>query len=516
MGFRLQSPTETRQAVLATDALNRSRVAVGDGPELAAADVWHRIYDVTAFLVGGADDLTFFEYQEAVDSAFGEGFDMAGLGAADNLAALVEELRKLRQPGILGGFLSAFLDETEYTQGWRFMGQRFVPDSYVLGQMVWPHVGPRLSDPAAEPYVAGCTEGQPTCDEVMADLETNNCICFSALQDGHPEICRVLPKGLDVMATLGSARARTLLEPDEEYCGLDARLTELTEEMAAYDRAAWRQNVYWTWLDVLKPLLEALPEGFPSWARTEAWQTRTLNTALTSWAELRHDTILYVKQSYTPMMAGEAGPPPPPEALGYVEPLPAFYARLRDLAHFTMVGLQRHGALPDGVRPHLERVVSLLDRLVEIASRELVGEDLTDGDIETIRTIGDRFSGIINGLAKAVTVPPDPNPECEEEPEWCHTTSEVVGDPYKTAIVADVHTDLNTKTVLEEGSGYLDLLIVAHELPDGTIGAAVGPVFSYYEFAHPYDDRLTDEAWKAMLDGAPPARPAWTSEYRAE
>ena len=33
--------------------------------------------------------------------------------------------------------------------------------------------------------------------------------------------------------------------------------------------------------------------------QTTAWQDKELNITLASWAELRHDTILYVKQSYT-------------------------------------------------------------------------------------------------------------------------------------------------------------------------------------------------------------------------
>ena len=54
---------------------------------------------------------------------------------------------------------------------------------------------------------------------------------------------------------------------------------------------------------------------------TEAWGRRMLNTQLASWAELRHDTILYAKQTYTGGVACEF-----PDAL--VEPYPAFFARL--------------------------------------------------------------------------------------------------------------------------------------------------------------------------------------------
>jgi hypothetical protein len=35
-------------------------------------------------------------------------------------------------------------------------------------------------------------------------------------------------------------------------------------------------------------------------------------------------------------------------------------------------------------------------------------------------------------------------------------------------------------------------------------------VYSYYEFLQPASDRLTDEAWRSMLDaGDAPPRPDW-------
>ena len=92
----------------------------------------------------------------------------------------------------------------------------------------------------------------------------------------------------------------------------------------------------------------------------------------------------------------------------------------------------------------------------------------------------------------------------------------VDGDPYKTTVVADVHTDGNTGRVLEVASGYVDWAVVVNLDPSGALVANIGPVFSYYEFAHPMGDRLDDEAWQAMLDSpeAPP-RPAFVADLYA-
>ena len=55
--------------------------------------------------------------------------------------------------------------------------------------------------------------------------------------------------------------------------------------------------------------------------RRTAYQRKQLQTQLASWAELRHDTVLYGKQSYSMGILCEY-----PE--GYVEPYPEFFARI--------------------------------------------------------------------------------------------------------------------------------------------------------------------------------------------
>ena len=83
----------------------------------------------------------------------------------------------------------------------------------------------------------------------------------------------------------------------------------------------------------------------------------------------------------------------------------------------------------------------------------------------------------------------------------------------KTTVVADVHTDANTEAALEEGVGYVDMIVVAYKLPDGRVLIGAGPVMSHYEFKQPISDRLTDEKWREMLEKNPPEKPEWTSTY---
>ncbi len=83
----------------------------------------------------------------------------------------------------------------------------------------------------------------------------------------------------------------------------------------------------------------------------------------------------------------------------------------------------------------------------------------------------------------------------------------------KTTIIADVHTDQNTKQVLEEGVGYVHLMIVAYKVPDGRILMGAGPVMSYYEFNQSMENRLTDEKWRELLRFDSTERPEWVWSF---
>ncbi|OYT57921.1 MAG: hypothetical protein B6U68_01095, partial [Candidatus Aenigmarchaeota archaeon ex4484_14] len=132
----------------------------------------------------------------------------------------------------------------------------------------------------------------------------------------------------------------------------------------------------------------------------------------------------------------------------------------------------------------------------------------SEADYDYIENIDTTFKDIIENLASALTITSGRNIPIISKEE---TSLAGAYNAFKTTLIADVHTETNSKRVLEVGTGKIDWVIVAHESKDGRVGLAVGPMFSYYEFPWKMSDRLTDEKWRKMVDSV--ERPDWTKEF---
>lgn len=449
INMRLQRPDETRMALLITYILRN--VVVNGQP---AADIWARVYDPTVFIVGKADDLGFHEYGALWDSVFGPDAPASAIADDAKFASFVEAARQLPPPQINSMWVYIWEDKEEVTQGFRFMGQRFVLDAYIFDEMTWREVG----------------------------------------EIGNE---RWVPKGLDVMAALGSEEAYSILDEMGEttYVNYPEQMTKLRGEISALELDSWTQNLYWAWLHAFDPLLELKGAQYPSFMQTQAWTRKDLHTALGSFAELKHDTILYAKQA----MAEMGGGPPPEPPHGWVEPNPEAYARLLALTHMTNGGLESRSLLTDNTAANLARLDNLLTFLLDVAQRELASEPLTREDYERIKYYGGELEAMTLAAADQEG---EGRPFFEEDDQ--------------AALVADVFTDPNGQ-VLEEAIGRIFEIYAAVPDGDGGLHIAKGGVFSYYEFPWPMDDRLTDESWRAMLGaGEVPERPEWTGSFISE
>ncbi|MGQ4892936.1 MAG: DUF3160 domain-containing protein [Candidatus Njordarchaeia archaeon] len=378
--------------------------------------------------VGQSDDLTIYDYEDAILKVFGSKISINDLGNMSKIQQIIQILEEKDKSKIL------VLGERK--PGLRFMGQRVTPDTYIMQSLVYPNV---------------------------------------------PN--RVFPKGLDVMAVLNSERAELrLTEEKETYTGYSEKLNELKNEFSSLSEKDWTQNLYWSWLYIIKGTLKNNYENYPTFMQTDAWLDEKLNTALGSWTELRHDTILYVKQATVFLGV-------PQELMGYVEPMPEVYNRLAALCDATIRGLNQLGIL-ENYTQYLSTFMDIINRLLDISMKELHNVPLNETDYTFISTFGEQIAMMLESIKDTQA---------------------------KVPMIADVHTcynDIGEIEVLEEADGFIEPIIIIYIDSFGKLRAAMGGVFSYYEFIN--NNRLTDEEWISQLvNGSTPQRPAWISSFHA-
>lgn len=450
--FRLRDTFETQRALLLTQALRTAVAADGT----SALTLWQQIYEPTTFLVGKADDLSYFQYGPLSDAVFGVNPPLEAFADPALMTAFLEAAETLPPPQINSMWVWIWEDEEQATKGFRFMGQRFTIDAYVFEQMIWRNVG-TMDDP------------------------------------------RGLPRALDFFAALGSEEALTILGEmgETDYANFDTQMSEVRGQLAALQVDSWTENVYWAWLYTLQSVIAVKDGRYPEFMRTQAWQRRDLNAALGSYTELKHDTILYAKQVMAEMGGGPMELP-----RGYVEPNPEAFSRLLALAQMTHDGLESRDLLTETMAGNLENLMDLLGFLTRVAEAELAGQALGEEDYWRINSIG----GELEALTLAAA-------DCEEPGPACRNLQD-----QQAALVADIatglHPDFPGLAVLEEAIGQPTRIFVV--LPDSPLRVAVGAVYTYYEFPYAADQRMTDEAWQALVaSGDTPPLPEWTGMFMA-
>ena len=452
---------ESRCMLLITWLLHHVKV---DGEP--AIKTWDKLYIPTVQFAGRTEDLNPHEVKALAEKVWGK---LPG-------PAELEPKKLDRFIRVAAGFSKPKIDSFGAgRKGFCFMAQRFTPDSFVTQCLVTDADTPFGAGVPAHPLVyAGSRRPRP--------------FTWGSNMLLRPPERRFMPRGLDVMAVFGCDLALDLLKADGDtaYKGYDAMLAFLRKDVGRMMAERKDENLYYAWLHALQPLMQPITSAkVPGCLRSTGWQRKQLATSLASWAELRHDTILYVKQSYTP--APRSARPTP---LGYVEPQPEVFRRIAQMMRKMERDLGALGVMPAALKGRYEQFAVLCDKLAAVADKELAGKPLERADLWFV-------SGAALALQRAAKLPRN-----------AHRRVASAADS-GMALVADVHTDTNAGVVLEEGVGTPFLLSVKMPVNGRTV-TLQGAVFSYYEFKHPMKDRLTDEAWQKMLaSDKRPTVPAW-------
>jgi hypothetical protein len=436
-----QSPAD--EAAVARGALMAARLvtkAGGATPE--TINLWRDLYEATAFLVGAADDYTPAEMVTATDAVkAGSSTKPQRLTDAD-MRAIVDELLASRDVRI-----------DPENPSMRLMGVRFTLDSWVLDQLIYPNVG---------------TDATP----------------------------RLFPSPLDLASAFKSPLAARIQHDDEQdrYKHYGSQMAKMRTAVAQVPIEGWGSSVYSAWLWAISPMFVPHGAAFPDTMQTPTWSAKALQTGFGSYAELKHDNILYVKQ------AGAEGAGPGPEYVirNWVEPDPVVYERLAAVDDLMHTGLADRGLLSEEAKGLLVDLAKLYDFWATIATDELAAQPISDQDNARLNETG--------SVLEALWV------RTSDMGRYQGGSANITDD--ESAIVADIAR--GGDQVVEVATGRIDTILVIVPDDRGGFQIAIGAAYSYYEFLQPASNRLTDEAWRAMLaQGSQPDRPAWEDVFLA-
>lgn len=471
-------------------------------------DNWARFDRCLQTFVGCADSMTFSQLNELLGAAkIQRPGDIATLAVLDQFQRAIEQgdvgVQEIRGDVFFSPFGP---EQVKLPVSFTFAGQKFVLDSWVLAKVVfddviWDEDGIRTFD-----------------DKVARRIPSGLDVAFAVLGNDQ-----VVP---EIVARINNRTGRRFRDGLFYQHNLAAARNVIDRQA----QSAWTNNIYVHWLAALRELSAPTTDAcYPECLRTRAWAMKTLNTQLASWTQLRHDTILYAKQSYT---AGTVCSYPE----GYVEPRLGFWRRMAAMTRGTAELIQASpyaGVCQIDYEPpfafsrtielatvktnqtsFLQRFAATMDQLAGIAEKEVAHQPLAGTETQFLKELIEynvgsgvrRYTGWYPALFyKNVLQPIDFDMGAGAD-KW-------------DALVADVHTDLMSEIhgdpgcILHEAVGNVHFLMVAIDC-DGDRMIYGGPVLSHYEFEMPLDQRKTDSEWQSELSqGKHPPQPDWTQAY---
>jgi len=423
------------------------------------------------------------------------------VGESDNVT--LENLDYLKQAVSLDS-ASQLLDSLKMVEYQDTLSNQAFAYQLILSQILY-------SDPMNPDSVVPASAFLMFGQRFVIDSYITASVVFDRIMYQGLKVCRLFPSTLDVLFSLGnSASAQLLIDELNEY-HYSSNLAALRYLIDHYDPAFWGSSIYNFWLNSLRKLNP--PEdrsNLPEFMQTAAFWQQKMNTQLASWTELRHDNLLYAKQSYT---AGGICSYP----FSFVEPFPELYSNLKDLCeeastYFTSLNF------PDPVRKsriinYFNRFYGIADTLQSICEKELAGIQFSSSEVSFLQNM--LYATGQSGIAFDGWYP---NLFYDDPFSGLMGYEGLMESDH---IVADIHTTPtycgggSLGAISHVGTGPINLGVFITENHLGESTAFVGPVMSYYEYRTMNFLRLNDDEWDdTYLQLA--LRPDWVNIYLAD
>lgn len=306
---------------------------------------FENIYSTTALYTGMSDDLGLFELRDMIVKVYGADPDLNKFKDSSYNDDLLKAALLLPQPQIK----PKYTDSTAPAgRQFRFMGQRYSFDAESLQNLMEP-------------------------------------------------IQRPVPSGLDVVASLGSERAEEILDkyyqPKIKWNKYEYNLNLLRQKQEGFTTDDWQKDLYKGWLWTIKSSAANYEktDGMPKFMRSEKWTDKNIHTALGSYAELKHDTILYMKQAVAEMGGG----PDLSIPYNYVEPNAEVYANLKWLTEYTKEHLRIRNMLNEQSANVLDSIIEMQEVLMNVSVKELTNQEITAEENDMLYTYGGRIDSMV-------------------------------------------------------------------------------------------------------------------------
>ena len=411
--------------------------------------IWESLFDPITQLIGVSDDISFYELAPLWNRIKGNSFNQWYSNPVNLDRFITEEYSELHPPSISGFSLlegshdgGYMVEDYKPPVGWRLFGQRYTLDSEIHHHLSPPEY-------------------------------------FNSDAPRH------MVRGLDILKVLGSVSADRLLRESDYsvYKGLEAKMNGLQRILEKVSIDYWMSTYYTNVLYQIKTLGQF--EGGTGFYFTEkpGWSLKAMNSSHGVWAELRHDTILYVKQTYAEMGGGREEPTfrtkPLPSPIHYIEPnIPFWNASIIAFQKLYEI-LDDFGYLDGRTAQMLSRLHNLYVKAAEISVLEAEDKAISAADSIWIGRIARELSGI----------------------SLTHAQGGIIEDNnlLRMALAADVYTNAEIGLVLETATGIPYRLYIPLNDGQGGKRIAVGYGFSYYEFHQPISSRLNNDEWRAVV-----------------
>lgn len=416
------------------------------GAPLAA---WKKITAVTDFYAGESDDLTYTEWKDFTADILGDRivYD-ADLISAETIAELKNNLDKIRKPKILSDIIidenmaerdkASLLNES---LSFRIFGQKFSFDASIINNL---------------------TAGEEKTEVKLPST----------------------PSALFVPAAIGDLRAEKYIGDflkntagfkSEEVTNFFTKFKKEKISIGAVVESDWYNSLGSSWLYVLGALTRNYGKNYPLYMQSASFPDKQIQTFLGSYTELKHDTLLYAKQSYAELGAGGDDRPIPAVVKGFVEPNLEFWNKFNKLIDRTEILFEDNNLfINQNAEERLREFKKIAALYTKIAEQELRNQPISDEDYEILRTTDLSFMA---------------------QPFEAVDPTETSG---QTALIADIHTDAVKKKILYEATAkpYLMLALVGNENSPRVVA---GLVYNHYELTDSLDTRLTDEKWRERV-----------------